>query len=74
MKLNTAIEWWRENWSDLINKRVKETVSLELEEVKTDICMLEATVKLKVNLHDYEKTSQHVDELDNVYQSLKREV
>lgn len=72
--IGTAIERWREVWSELINKRVKDAVALELQEVKTDICMLEATVKVKADLKDYETTNQRVDKLDKAYQSMKGEI
>ena len=36
--------------------------------------MLEATVKFNLGLHDFEKTSQHVDELDKAYHSLEGEI
>ena len=72
--INTAIERWREDWTELINKRVKEVMDLELQEVKTDVCMLEATVKLKADQNDLEKTDQRVDKLDRACQSLKGEV
>jgi hypothetical protein len=75
VKIEAALSKWKEEWKDMINTRVKEVVGLELEEVKADVCMLEASVhKLQADSSTQQSVHKKVDKLENTNQSLKGEI